>query len=213
MVSCGNAFLCAYAQQFNKNVVLNPTTIDTQNLHNRELYHPQLHDLITIGWTGTHSTLKYLEFLQPVIQALEAKFPNTFRFVVIANKKPELSIASLEFIRWNKETEISDLLRFDIGVMPLTDDIWAKGKCGFKALQYMALGIPSVISPVGVNTEIIEHGKNGLLASSPQKWIAALEQLITNKKLRDELGKKGREKVVTEFSVQSNSQNFLKLFH
>jgi glycosyltransferase involved in cell wall biosynthesis len=211
-VSCGNEYLCSFARQFAKHVVLNPTTIDTEALHNPALYKKEHDDLLTIGWTGTHSTLKYLEFLQPIIQKLEDKYPGTFRFLVIANKKPAIKLESLEFLLWKKETEIPDLLKLDIGVMPLTDDIWAKGKCGFKALQYMALEVPAIVSPVGVNTKIIEHGETGFFASTPDEWMNSLEQLIANKALREKMGKQSRKKVEAEFSVNSNASNFLSLF-
>lgn len=211
-VSCGNEYLCAYAKTYAKHVVLNPTTIDTEHLHNPALYPTSNHSIVTIGWTGTHSTIKYLDFLQPIIQSLGQKFPNTFRFVVIANKKPELNLTSLEFIPWSKASEIPDLLKFDIGVMPLTDDIWAKGKCGFKALQYMALEVPSIVSPVGVNTKIVEHGVNGFVASTPDEWMNSLEKLLTDKALRETMGKRSRQKVEAEFSVSSNASNFLRLF-
>ncbi len=211
-ISCGNEYLCAFAGTYNSNVVLNPTTIDTDHLHNPALYPAGKHDRITIGWTGTHSTIKYLEFLEPIIRSLENKFPNRLRFVVIANKKPELKLQSLEFIPWNKVSEIPDLLKLDIGVMPLTDDIWAKGKCGFKALQYMALEVPCVISPIGVNTKIVEPGVTGFLASTEDEWTRALEVLMSDQTLRESMGKKGREKVESEFSVKSNAENFLQLF-
>ncbi|HMV11014.1 MAG TPA: glycosyltransferase family 4 protein [Cyclobacteriaceae bacterium] len=211
-VSCGNEFLCSYARQYNKNVVFNPTTIDTEHLHNPTLYPVQRDSRITIGWTGTHSTLKYLDFLEPIFQSLEQKFPGQVRFLVIANKKPDLKLHSLEFIPWNKSTEIPDLLKLDIGVMPLTDDIWAKGKCGFKALQYMALGVPCVISPVGVNSEIVDNGVTGFLATTKNEWIEKLERLMADQKLREAMGKKGREKVEAEYSVKSNAANFLQLF-
>jgi glycosyltransferase involved in cell wall biosynthesis len=212
-ISCGNELLCSYAKTYNKNVVLNPTTIDTQYLHNPLLYTLQKDSRITIGWTGTHSTIKYLEFLEPIIHSLEQKFPGRIRFLVIANKKPDLKLQSLEFIAWNKATEIPDLLRLDIGVMPLTDDIWAKGKCGFKALQYMALGVPCVISPVGVNSKIVDDGATGFLASTETEWTEKLEKLMADESLREAMGRKGREKVEAEYSVNSNAANFIRLFN
>jgi glycosyltransferase involved in cell wall biosynthesis len=211
-ISCGNEYLCSYARQFNDSVILNPTTIDTEHLHNPALYSIEKSPRITIGWTGTHSTIKYLDFLKPIIRPLEIKFPGMFRFLVIANKKPDLELPSLEFIPWNKSTEIPDLLKLDIGVMPLTDDIWAKGKCGFKALQYMALEVPCVISPVGVNTKIIDDGVTGFLALTEAEWIQKLEQLMDDRHLREAMGKKGRQKVEVGYSVESNAENFLRLF-
>src|SRR5690606_4454603 len=166
---------------------------------------------ITIGWTGSHSTLKYLKEIEPVLQYLETKYPHV-QILIIADKKPDLQLQNLEFIKWNKETEAEDLSKIDIGIMPLPDDEWSKGKCGFKALQYMAMEIPCVISPVGVNAQIIDHGINGFLAESDQAWITHLEHLINNQSARVLLGKAGRKKIIENYSVLSNTANFLSLF-
>jgi glycosyltransferase involved in cell wall biosynthesis len=190
-------------------VIINPTVVDTTSVHNPSLYKiSKRADTITIGWTGTHSTLKYLEPLIPVMQKLEGKY-NHLRFVIIANKKPELPLTGLEFIPWSKENEVKDLLQLDIGIMPLTDDLWARGKCGFKAIQYMALEIPSVASPVGVNTEIIAHNENGFLCESPDEWFQYLSMLIDQPELRVRLGKNGRKKIVERYSASSNLSSFV----
>lgn len=212
-VSAGNEYLCAFARQYNASVFLNPTTIDVENLHTTSIHRSNNDtDIITIGWTGTHSTLPYLTSFKSIFQQIENKYPNRVRLLVIADKKPQLKIDSLQFLPWTKTTEITDLLRIDIGIMPLTDNEWDKGKCGFKILQYMALGIPAVASPVGVNIKIIEHGKNGYLCESPEEWIQSLEKLITSHSLREKIGKAGREDVIARYSVLSNCPNFLSLF-
>ena len=213
-VSCGNAYLCDYAAEFNRNVVYNPTTIDTEKLHNPVFYKPadQPPNTIRIGWTGSHSTLKYLKEIEGVLQKILGDYLHV-SFIVIADKAPTLSaVPSLKFIPWNRDTEISDLLQFDIGIMPLPDDEWSQGKCGFKALQYLALEFPAVASPVGVNTTIIQHGVNGFLCDTPQEWEEALRKLIEDPILRDAMGKNGRETVLKNYSVVSNSANFLSLF-
>jgi glycosyltransferase involved in cell wall biosynthesis len=213
-VSCGNAYLEAFARQFNQQVVVNPTTIDTSRLHNKNLY-PFMKiknaDEVIIGWTGSHSTLKYLKMIESSLQKIEQDFP-TVKFLVIADQKPDLDLKNLEFCPWNVESEITDLLKIDIGIMPLPDDIWTKGKCGFKALQYMGLHIPCVIAPVGVNTEIVEHGINGFLAATPKEWIHYLTALITKSELRYAMGSKGRETVLQRYSVISNESTFRTLF-
>jgi glycosyltransferase involved in cell wall biosynthesis len=212
-VSCGNDFLASYARRYNANVVTNPTTIDTNDLHNPSLYsktETKNHGPV-IGWTGSHSTLKYLNDSIDVLRHIEQRFPDV-KFVVIADRKPNLHIERLHFVSWNTETEITDLMQFDIGIMPLPDDTWAKGKCGFKALQYLALKIPTVASAVGVNTKIIDHGQNGYLCTTIEEWILALTTLIENKELRKEMGERGREKIINSYSVASNSDLFLKLF-
>jgi glycosyltransferase involved in cell wall biosynthesis len=210
-VSCGNEYLCSYTRQLNPLVFYNPTTIDTENLHNPALYKINRENKIIIGWTGSHSTLKYLNDLEPVLQTLEKKYPQ-IQINVISDIAPELNLNSLHFHPWSLETEISDLVQFDIGIMPLPDDEWAKGKCGFKALQYLSLQIPTVASPVGVNSNIIHHGENGFLCSSKSEWESCLSILIENKTLRGSMGKNGRENIIDRYSVLSNSSNFLSLF-
>jgi glycosyltransferase involved in cell wall biosynthesis len=211
-VSCGNEYLCHYARQFNRSVVLNPTTIDTEFQHNPALYfRTDFADKIVIGWTGSHSTLKYLKVLERVFQQLEESYPNVV-FVVIADRPPVLRLNNLIYREWSERTEIADLANFDIGVMPLTDDEWAKGKCGFKALQYMAMEIATICSPVGVNLKIIDHEQNGMLADSDQEWLNSLHRLIVDLQLRSRIAKNGRGKVIHEYSVASNSPNFLALF-
>lgn len=211
-VSCGNEYLCSYALQYNSSVVLNPTTIDTDGLHNPALYAVNKNQKeIIIGWTGTHSTLKYLHDITPILKHLETT-NSQVRFVVIADKKPDLDLKSISFVPWSKEHEGQDLMKFDIGIMPLTDDKWSQGKCGFKALQYMALGIPCVASPVGVNKKIIDHASNGFLCTTSSQWQGALSTLISDVQLRKEMGVRAREKVIKDYSVDSNAAVFLSLF-
>lgn len=211
-ISCGNEYLRSFALQYNVNAIYNPTTIDSQNKHNPTLYSPKsITEQLVIGWTGSHSTLKYLITVESVLQKLENRFP-FIHFLVIADQPPALQLKRLSFIKWNPQTEITDLLNMDIGIMPLPDDEWTKGKCGFKALQYMALEIPAVVSPVGVNTTIISHGTEGFLCRSNEEWFNFLEKLISDRNLRLELGKNGRNKVIEHYSISSNASNFLSLF-
>lgn len=209
-ISCGNEYLGKYATKFNGRVVYNPTTIDTENLHNPNLLSDLKKDDIIIGWTGSHSTLPYLDHLIPVLSKLEKS--HNFRLLVIANKNPEYSLKSFEFKQWNVNSEINDLSRFDIGLMPLAADQWSEGKCGFKALQYMALGIPAVVSPVGVNKTIVNHGINGFHCKNESDWEKNITKLIYDTQLRKELGERGRKKVQTQFSVDANAATFLGLF-
>ncbi len=209
VVSAGNVYLGEFAQRHTPRVVVNPTTIDTDQHHcclqNQKTVWP------VVGWTGSHSTLKYLEPLLPVFQQLQRT--HDFRLVVIANRPPTVDFPFLEFVPWQMVTEIDDLLRFHIGLMPLPDDPWTQGKCGFKALQYLALGIPALVSPVGVNTEIVEHGSEGYHCTTDEDWCKYLSELLTSMELRTQMGKAGRQKVVDQYSVRSNSKNFLSLFH
>lgn len=208
--SCGNAYLAAYAQQFNPDAVVNPTTIDTVHLHN-QVRDQSAPGRLVIGWTGTHSTLKYLEQLVPVLAKLESEGLD-FEFRVISNQPPALPLQSLVFVPWRKNTEITDLLTFHVGLMPLEDDLWAKGKCAFKALQYMALGIPALVSPVGMNTEVVQNEYNGYVCTTAADWEARLRQLLANPGLRQHLGQAARATVVERYSVLANTANFLQLF-
>ena len=208
-ISAGNDYLKEFASQFNPNVMVIPTTIDLEHVHNRLTNHQV--EIPVIGWTGTHTTMNYLDELVPILQELEKT--HTFIFRVISNQSPSFSLNCLEFVKWNKETEIEDLARINIGVMPLTDTIWAKGKCGFKGLQYMALEIPSVMSPVGVNTTIIEHGINGFLCSTPEEWKQTLILLLENEDLRTEIGKKGFQTVKERYSVEANLTHYLEILN
>lgn len=209
-ISAGNDYLCTYARQFNPNTLLNPTTIDMSHHQKSNSQEVQTGDKIVIGWTGSHSTLKYLHEIEQVIKEIEKNYP--IHFLVIANQKPEIQLDSLIFLPWKKESEIEDLSKIHIGIMPLTDDEWAKGKCGFKALQYMSLGIPTLASPVGVNTSIIQDGKNGFLCNTTEVWRERLIVLIENESLRIELGKNAQQTVEKYYSVQANKENFLRLF-
>ncbi|MEP7167973.1 MAG: glycosyltransferase [Bacteroidota bacterium] len=207
-VSCGNEYLCNFAKLYNKNVVYNPTVIDVDNHHN-EL--AEVHkDKFVIGWTGSHSTITYLSEIEPVISELEKNYD--FEFHVISDKKPAFHLKSLVFKAWKKETEINDLLQFSVGLMPLTNDQWAQGKCGFKALQYMSLGIPALVSPVGVNTKIVDNGINGFLCATADDWKNHLIKLMTDKNLLIKLSWQTRPKIEKYFSVKSNEENFLGLF-
>jgi glycosyltransferase involved in cell wall biosynthesis len=154
--------------------------------------------------------MHYVDFLIPILQELEQKY--TFIFKIISNEAPTYALQSLEFVKWNKSTEIEDLASIQIGVMPLIKDIWSEGKCGFKALQYMALEIPTVLSPVGVNATIVEHAQNGFLVETAKEWYDTLENLILNKELRKQLGKSGKITIENNYSVNSQKNKFLSLF-
>jgi glycosyltransferase involved in cell wall biosynthesis len=124
-------------------------------------------------------------------------------------RRPELDLVG---IPWCEATEVADTAEIDIGLMPLPDDAWSRGKCGFKALLYMALAIPAVVSPVGVNTEIVEDGENGYCAADEYAWLTALSRLIREPELREKVGRNGRDTVVDRYSVRSQRDRYLSLF-
>jgi glycosyltransferase involved in cell wall biosynthesis len=208
-ITPGNEYLATFARQSNLNVTLLPTVVNT-NTH-APTPNKNTKEKVTIGWTGSHSTLVYLNPLVEILQKLEQHY--SFYFIVIADKNPELPLANFKYIKWSKESEIVDLQLINIGIMPLADDQWAKGKCGFKAIQYLALGIPAVASPVGVNSQIVIDGDNGFLCDSADQWYTALEKLLQNQQLRKEFGAKGRQHITDNYSVQSQEQAFFSLFN
>ena len=208
-VSVGNNFLKEYAQKFNSNVVVIPTTIDTDGYHN-EVHVFDHTKKIKLGWTGSHSTVSYLEELEPVFIQLSNRID--FELIVISDKKPDLKIPELSFFKWNKNSEISDLNQIDIGLMPIGNSAWDKGKCGFKALQYMSLGIPALVSPYGVNEKIVEHGKNGFHCQSESEWIENIVFLAENLTLLEEMGKSARLFIENNYSVSANKDKYLHLF-
>ncbi len=208
-VSAGNPYLADYASRYNSRVTINPTTIDTSRTHSMNVYHRE--DLVTIGWTGSHSTLKYLELMLAPLQQILMKFKHT-RLLIICNQKPSWELTGMEFLYWNKTTEWEDLSRIHIGIMPLPDNPWTRGKGGFKILEYFALGIPSLASPVGINPDLIDHGKNGFLCIHDEDWVHYLDQLINDRPLRESMGLAGKKLVEDRFSLQSNLETFLGLF-
>jgi glycosyltransferase involved in cell wall biosynthesis len=204
----GNPYLCNYAKQFNKHVKLIPTTIDTIEYVNKG----NKNTTICIGWSGSLTTLKHFDFAVPILKKLKEKYGDKISIKAIGDanyKNEELKVISLP---WKKENEVEELSTFDIGIMPLPDDKWASGKCGLKGLQYMALEIPTIMSPVGVNSEIIQDGVNGFLASTEEQWLDKLTQLIESKELRERIGKAGRRTVEEKYSIESQKTNYLKLF-
>jgi glycosyltransferase involved in cell wall biosynthesis len=209
-ISVGNDYLAAFARQWNTNVVVIPTTIDTGYHRPDGQKKPDSSKPVVLGWTGTHSTLPYLQTIAPVLWKLAEAHPIKVR--VICNVAPDFELPSLEFVPWSKEREIEDLQVIDIGLMPLIEDAWAKGKCGFKALQYMALEIPPVVSPVGVNTRIVAHGQRGFWAHSSAEWLHYLELLVKDAALRARFGVEGRRFVEQHYSVHAHQMSVVRLF-
>ena len=207
-ISGGNEYLCNYAKQYNDNVVLLPTCVDTERGHNKLKQHGDHRPVI--GWTGSHSTLFYLNDITPVLKELKKEID--FEFLVIADKKPELDLEGWQFIKWNAATEQEDLLKMDVGIMPLKPDAWSEGKCGFKLIQYMALGIPAVTDPIGVNKKIVDDGLNGYVCHTKEEWKQRLKLLLTSVELRKQFGREGRKKIVDHYSVRSQTNVFLSLF-
>jgi glycosyltransferase involved in cell wall biosynthesis len=196
-VIAGNSYLADYARRVNERVTIVPTTIDTEKYTARE--RSGAGGTPVIGWSGSYSTAQHLNTLRAALQRLARQ--ERFRLRVIGAPDFRLEGVDVEALPWRSETEVADLRAIDIGIMPLPDEPWSRGKCGLKALQYMALGVPTVCSPVGVNTEIIEDGVSGCLAASEDEWVEQLTLLLRSTELRARLGAAGRARVEERYSA------------
>jgi glycosyltransferase involved in cell wall biosynthesis len=200
-VVVGNAYLADYARRFNERVTIVPTSVDTD----RFLPAPRdASPTVVVGWTGSSTSQTHLELFAPVLQALTARRSVELR--VVSDRAPALPGVPHVWVPWTAGDEPSELARFDLGIMPMPDDEWSRGKCALKALLCMAMGVPTVCSAVGANLEVIEHGVNGLLARTPEDWLAALERLIDDPSLRARLGAAGRRTVEERYSMRRSAR-------
>ncbi|MBX3442799.1 MAG: glycosyltransferase family 4 protein [Planctomyces sp.] len=203
-VIAGSGLLAEECRRAASHVVVVPTCVDVSRYPVKQHSDPQRP---VIGWTGTSSNLRYLRGLEPALAAVAAR--HTFDLDVIADAAAERGLpripgAPVRHRLWTPETEASDLLRFDVGVMPLDDGPWERFKCGLKLLQYMAAGLPTAASPVGVNPEILSPGESGFLAGTQAEWETALERLLTDGDLRARFGRAGRRLVEERYSIDAH---------
>lgn len=204
-VTAGNPYLADYACAVNPNVTVIPTTIDVEKYQPHYRTAPPA--VPVIGWSGSFSTLQHLDTLREALQRLAREEDFTLR-VVSSTDAYAMPGVRTEAIKWRSATEVEDLRPLDIGIMPLPEDAWSKGKCGLKALQFMALGVPTICSPVGVNTDIIQDNINGMLAATPDEWVTKLRQLLHASELRQRLGRAGRATVEEKYSAQAIAPKF-----
>lgn len=209
-VTAVNPFLEDWAKQFSESVILVPTTIDPD--YHRPPADKALHPIPVVGWTGSHSTAPYLELLRPVLAELQSEHP--FRLRVICDTDPGFSeLEDYEFVRWREETEIPDLQAIDIGLMPVPDTTWARGKVGFKAIQYSAVGIPPIVSDVGSGREVVDDGRTGLVVpNEPEAWREAIASLIVDAPRRQRMGEAARAHVLARYSIPAQTPTYLGLF-
>ncbi|HKQ06581.1 MAG TPA: glycosyltransferase family 4 protein [Blastocatellia bacterium] len=207
-VMAGNSYLADYARQVNDRVTVVPTTIDTDKytVERRD----ESSDFPVIGWSGSYSTVQHLDTLRGALTRLAKE--EKFRLRVIGTPHYEIEGVEVDSLAWQSHTEVEDLRAIDIGIMPLPDDPWSRGKCGLKVLQYMALGIPAVCSPVGVNTEIITDNENGLIAATEDEWVAKLRQLLRSAEVRRRLGLAGRATVESRYAAATQAPYVRDIF-
>jgi glycosyltransferase involved in cell wall biosynthesis len=180
-----------------KNLIYLPTVIDLKK-------YPKVKDnydskIVTIVWIGSLYTGRYLKIVIPVLQKLSKKYAIRVKIIGV---NIDIEGIDFELIQWKENTEVDEILSSDIGIMPLENTIWEKGKCGFKLIQYMACGLPVVATTAPANEEIIDNGVNGFLVDSEEEWYVALEKLITDTVSREKFGKSGRLKIESGYSYQ-----------
>ncbi|MBI3091845.1 MAG: glycosyltransferase family 4 protein [Candidatus Tectomicrobia bacterium] len=211
LVLAGNSYLAELAAPWARRVVVLPTGVPV------ERYEPKPPATtgaapgaslgLVLGWIGSRSTLGYLEALLPVLEELHRRRPEV-RLKVVADAFPQSRSLPIEAVRWCEAQEAAQVASFDIGLMPLPDTPWTRGKCGLKLLQYLAAGVPVVASPVGVNKEIVRPGLNGYLAAQAREWLERLEELARQPALRARLGAWGRKDVEARFSLRRLGKQF-----
>lgn len=210
-VTVGNEFLARWARELNPNVHIVPTSIELAAYPvQAEL---ESDDPFVIGWMGSHSTLINLEQVREAVERFGAR--RRTRFVTVCDRPLARPFANVEnvFVPWSAEREAADLGRLHVGLMPLLDFPFAHGKCGCKALQYMAAGRPAVIAPIGVNSDIVRDGENGFLATTTDEWVQALERLAMSTDLRQRVALAGRQTVERGYSAVAAAAQFAASLH
>lgn len=209
-IVCGNTFLADWFSQFNKRIEIIPTGIDLQKYF---VASPKARDAKVIVWSGSSSGFKFLYDIEPALNTV-INSENQIVLRIIADKRPDfktLNQEKIEFIPWSIETEVINLNTAAIGIMPLHDDDWSRGKCSYKMLTYMACGIPVVVTPVGMNSDVLKLGNPGIGASTAEEWISALLLLASNDRLREYMGNSGRKIVEDNFSVAALAKKWSAL--
>jgi glycosyltransferase involved in cell wall biosynthesis len=196
-----NAHLGEYARQLNPHVTVVNTGVDLRRYRLKDYTTSQGRDRVVIGWIGTPGSYPYIQELEDVFRGLAARYPVELRIVSSVDYVSQN--IRVDNRRWSIETEVDDLCSFDIGIMPLPNNEWTKGKSGCKAVQYLAVGVPAICSPVGVTSEIVRDGVNGFLVDTPEAWFEKLAALIENPELRQQQGLAGQKLVENSYSIQS----------
>ena len=209
-VVVGNEFLAHYARRYSDRVTVLPTVVDT-NVFVPRMTPPDPSRLPVVGWIGSPTTFAYLEALAPVLRDVAARHPFTLR-VSGAGRPVHFPGVQVEEVPWSMGAEVGLFNACDIGVYPLTDDEWSKGKCGFKAIQCMACGVPVVAAAVGVNRDIISDGVNSFLASTPSEWVEKLVRLLSDPALRARMAAAGRRTIEERYSLTVTAPQLAAVF-
>jgi glycosyltransferase involved in cell wall biosynthesis len=210
VITC-NEFLSEFAARFNKNVSVIPTSVDTEKFVPKIRNADDAHQEITIGWIGSHTTAPYLDEIKDVLRKLSFSYKFTLKIIGAGEYNLRIPSVYVKNLDWRLENEVEEFQSLDIGVYPLPENKWTLGKAGFKAIQYMSVGVPCVASNVGTNKSIIEDGANGYLARTGEEWQEKLSKLISDVELRKRIGKAGRKTIVEKYSILVNAPRFLEI--
>jgi glycosyltransferase involved in cell wall biosynthesis len=211
VVTCGNQTIAGYVAEQGARAIVIPTVADTERF--RPAPRPEGGDEPVVGWVGTHSTFPYLESIFPALQRLAEI--HRFRLKIVGSGRKEIRIpgVSVEALVWDLEREVQDFQSFDIGLYPIVADGWSSGKSGFKSIQYMAVGIPYVVTPVGACAEIGELGVTHLCASSTDEWCEALARLLSDGESRRRMGEAGRRHALRHYTVTAQVEKLANALH
>jgi glycosyltransferase involved in cell wall biosynthesis len=210
-VIAGNRILADHAARFNASVTVIPTAVDCAKYQPRQVDATQPRP-ITIGWMGSPTTAPYLRLVAPALQCVAAKHADKVHFRFVGCPEYKLELPNFTSVPFRLQTEIEELKQFDIGLMPLIDSAWTRGKCAFKAVQYMASGVATVASPVGITPDLIHDGVNGVLAASLEDWFRTLDRLITDAGWRNRIAREARRSIETGYSIETWAPRMVALF-
>jgi len=210
-VICGNKYIADYFSKINNSIYILPTGVDINRYKSINTKNTTIKNII--GWMGTSGGFKYLYKIEKAISIILKKYSNA-KLRVVSDRMPKFSLIKnnqLEFIKWSSEIEIKSLQDILVGIMPLEDSLWERGKCSYKMLLYMACEKPTIVSPVGMNNDILLQGNVGLKAKTIDDWVECFEILLTKPKLAAKMGREGRKVVIENYSLQKLSNEFSKI--
>lgn len=213
LVVAGNQYISDYATSVGATrVEIIPTVIDLNRYtaQKKDFAGRQSSRVFTIGWIGTPATAKYLHVIAPALKSVCAE--GAARLRLIGAGTVDIADVPVEVMEWREDREVQDLSTFDVGIMPLPDEPWERGKCGFKLIQYMASGLPVIASPVGVNVDIVQSGRNGFLCKTNDEWATAFRLLMNSAELCVQMGRVGRRMVEEKYCIQVQYKKLIKIF-
>ena len=207
-VIAGNEFLKSQVLPLNQNVEVIPTAIIGERYQLKT--YPAQPERVTLGWIGDHGSIHYLEKMKPIFERIGERYPHV-ELKIVCDTFFDCDRMKVIKKNWSPEEEVADLQEFDIGLMPLVDDPWSWGKCGLKIIQYEGVGVPVVCTPVGINKDLVEDGANGFWAKTSKEWEEKLSLLIENPELREQMGRKGRERVLEKYTFEACAPQLLSI--